>query len=591
MAKIGALLGAIYNTHITTAEDQEKIEALSREVESLKASLENRDDLSPEEQAFHAKCFSLAQEAFGELHRLHRSLEKSYFVEKQWEEAIYPLTESVATPIFPGQSLLVASSIGKGIKAAAKLEKQIDNLPVDSAARDSLEKTREELTNHFLKEYQGWEQGVVRAIQGEIQLLLEELRRAQASEKELNTDDEKAFKKTYKNEILQQLVALRNQQKDLEKALRRFDQEITKEMLPLQPLLQRTAALLQAETGSLDRILAKQTGVAPLKRLKYGKGAWLDLVSKRPVKDPTFFERMVSMLTLSPETWSDSKKAIVEKILVGMQLTQHVIGVQAQINQNRALRERAAQKLVEDIQEKFEQFAPPELKKKIKTSSRVFGTLLSDKYQDLHKDPKGVMDTFSRKDPLLREALTRVLKRFGAQKPTGKQILEELDTFEMSQHAAFYADYKASQPDAEKLSALSFSDWWTLFTKVEDVVEAEAPMEQEIASPLNNYAVANSSAAPRLPWVSKLIGSVGKMLSLTQEADQAPILSAFVSAKTEQGEQQLNAAMANLAQQQVEVAQDSQSITRELSRELALLQREVLSDSRSLYKEYKRYRN
>lgn len=570
MAKIGALLGTIYNTHITTTEDREKIEELSHEVDELKVTLKTQANLTPDEQAYNEKCFSLAKEAFAELALLHDSLKEAFSVETQWEKSTYPLTESVAFPLFPGECLLAASSIKQGIEAAAELQEEIDHLSPGSAARTSLESARDDLSSRFLEEYQRWGTAVIQTIREETQLLLAELENCKDENGELE------LQQKHKGEILQQLVALRDQQKKLESELHQFARTNTKGMLPLQSLLLKTADAIQSETALLNQILDSEKDIPLLKSIEYGKTDWLDLVAKRPVKEPSFFEKITQMLTFSPETWSDSKKAVVEKLLIGLQLSQYVIGIEAQISQTLIWREQAAQRLANEIKASFDQFASPELKENINESSRRLGLLLSDKYQALRKDPN-LVNTFSKKDPLLREALEKILVKFGDQKPTREQIFEEMEAFEMSRYATFYGDLKASQPNAQH--PLSFSDWWTLFSQSEVPTEEQAsvekpPIEQGL---LEAHVFDTSPAIKPISWASKIVSSLGKMLSLTQAPQESSI---FVSSKSSLLELQLQNSINQLMQLQAKLSQDpslqESHAIQELREEIMVLYRETL---------------
>ena len=204
------------------------------------------------------------------------------------------------------------------------------------------------------------------------------------------------------------------------------------------------------------------------------------------------------------------------------------------------------------------------------------GTLLTDKYEVIQKNPS-LIDKFSKGNTQLHNGLEEALVHFGKETPTRQELSQFLNAFQLKQYAAV---------GTSPFSHLSLGEWWSLFTKAEENTPKDVQVSIGEADLIpfqdRDYSVMTSSSTKQLPRTKHLINSIGSLFPSTEEVCDLPT---FISIKTEKGQDQISTAMDTLMQQELNLSQDAEYLTRELTQEIALLQRELLKTSQKTPKD------
>ena len=543
VARIKAIFDAIYRSSVSTEDDLEKVRKLSEEVSVHERNLDADLTISDDDRGFEDKCLKTAKEALGELQKLLSALNEFNPIEDEFVDAVGNLNDRTLSPIFSGEELFAASYIPKGLEVLLKLHAQMAKLPEGSAAKTRLQGTLEHDTKEFIFMVGEWKDIAIKTMQEERALLLKELDKSSEN----------------KNEYLRQLDALQQQQllicNELDAAITLLKDH--PELGALSEALRASRDIVQKEHDAIAREVILPMDVIPL---KYGEDEWLGLMAKRPKKPFPAVSLLAKVF--DAENWSNSTKAIVRGLFSTMQLSQNAIEFSQRFQQIDVLKKQA---------EAMTQKVTPEREKEIHRDVGRLGTLLSDKYPVLQKNPE-LIDHFSRGNAQLREALAMATEQLGTVKPTREQIVQFQDAFRMKSMAA-----SVKSP----FSHLSMQEWWSLFTNPVDVEEPKSETVSCSGSVmlLTDKEVASVTVLPPQPlaWPQRLISTIGNFLF--PESTQEQSFAAFIETKAAQGQDELQRAMRVLSDDLSAIRQVLPHNLVDVSQEIILLQRELIATS------------
>lgn len=532
VAEIGALFSAIYSQGVVTDQDPQKMEVLQRDLDHM-------------EKEIGALPAALQQAALTKLKKLRTNLNKvQQFSERLQEHFPYLERIEEARGMLAvddsGKALLVMEAIPAAVKALIDCEQKVASEGGEKARLQwSFERERNFTSLALLDLMESAEEAMDR----ETAYLKKALKTAPTDER---------------STINRQIRALHEQESRLLIMLRK-EQDKVKD----HPELKVIAERLQEASQSIRKrrnAWSKWKPELGLPPLAYGSEEWRALMPEKPVEQK-------GIALFDPENWSDRTKDVVYRILAGVQLFQQGVSIAGQLRG----RDERLKKEANRLQAHVAQALPPEIVNKIKTKAHLMGTLLSDMYDDLHKESS--FNARTRNHPEIRPALREALATFGTEHPSTTQISDVMDNFIKHQ---LIQNIQAS-PMVSPFQALTFKEWWEIFNPTEKIPEKkeESPVILALpATPVGHEVAKIESAGNKTSnWLSKMVGSVGSFL-----APAAPSYTDQVVEKRTEGAERLGQSLVKLTDLQNRLQEDVVPNLGELRQHVALMHRELLKN-------------